>query len=45
MICRLHADVLMDIQICEIEGWDKMEYIAQLRALLNTLGGNYGGPK
>lgn len=45
MICRIHADVLMDIQICEVEGWDKMEYITQLRTLLNTLGGTCGGPK
>lgn len=38
MIERLYADILMDMQICEIEGWDKMEYINQLRELLNTLG-------
>ena len=45
MICRIHADILMDMQICEVEGWDKMEYITQLRSLLNTLGRTYGGSK
>lgn len=39
MILKLHADILMDMQICDIEGWDKMEYINQLQNLLNTLGG------
>lgn len=39
MIAKLHADILMDINICDIEGWDKMEYINELRELLNTLGG------
>ena len=42
MILKLHADILMDMQICDIEGWDKMEYINQLRSLLNTLGGENG---
>lgn len=39
MITKLHADILMDINICDIEGWDKMEYINELRELLNSLGG------
>lgn len=38
-ITKLYADILMDMQICEIEGWDKMEYINELRELLDTLGG------
>lgn len=38
MITRLENDILMDLQICEIEGWDKKEYINQLRDLLNSLG-------
>lgn len=38
MIIRLENDILMDLQMCEIEGWDKMEYINRLRALLNSLG-------
>lgn len=39
MITKLYADILMDINICDIEGWDKMEYINELRELLDTLGG------
>ncbi len=38
MITRLENDILMDLHICEIEGWDKKEYINQLRDLLNSLG-------
>ena len=39
MITKLYADILIDINICDIEGWDKMEYINELRELLNSLGG------
>lgn len=38
IITRLENDILMDLQICEIEGWDKKEFINKLRALLNSLG-------
>lgn len=38
MITRLERDILIDMQACEIEGWDKMEYIGQLRDLLNNFG-------
>ena len=38
IITRLENDILMDLQICEIEGWDKKEFINMLRALLNGLG-------
>lgn len=38
IITRLENDILMDLQICEIEGWDKKEFINKLRALLNGLG-------
>ena len=37
-ITKLYADILMDMQVCEIEGWDKMEYIAMLQNLLNSIG-------
>ncbi len=39
MIERLYQDILVDLVVCDIEGWDKMEYILQLRNLLDTLGG------
>ena len=35
---KLEADILMDMQICELEGWDRMEFINQLRDLLNSFG-------
>jgi hypothetical protein len=38
-ITRLEADILIDMAVCEIEGWDKLQYISQLRKILNTLGG------
>ena len=37
MITRLYADILADIQICEIEGWDRLEYIHQLQDTLNSI--------
>lgn len=39
MIVRLEKDIMMDLQICEIEGWDKTEYITLLREILINLGG------
>lgn len=38
MITRLEEDILADMMICEIEGWDKLEYINMLRDILNGLG-------
>ena len=35
---RLLNDILVDLQVCELEGWNKLEYIAELRDMLNTLG-------
>ena len=37
-ITRLPADIRFDMTVCEIEGWDKMEYINQLKELLNSFG-------
>lgn len=34
-IKRLYADILMDMGVCEIEGWDKMEFIRQLKATID----------
>ena len=39
MIERLYRDILIDMAVCEIEGWDKMEYIRLLRKVVDTLGG------
>lgn len=35
MITRLYADILVDMQVCEIEGWDKMEYLKMLKGIIN----------
>lgn len=40
MICKLESDILADMMICDIEGWDKMEYIRQIRAVINSYGLN-----
>jgi len=38
VIVRLLADIRIDLEICEIEGWDKTEYIKQLKKLLDSIG-------
>ena len=35
MITRIEADILADMQVCQIEGWDKTEYIRMLYELVN----------
>lgn len=35
---RLLADILADMQVCEFEGWDKLEYLNELREMLDGLG-------
>lgn len=37
MIHRVLADIVVDMQICEIEGWDKTEYIRILQDELNRI--------
>lgn len=50
MILRLYKDILMDMEICEVEGWDKLEYLRQLQEVINGfferrkgVHGNAGG--
>ena len=38
MIHRLLADIRIDLEVCEIEGWDKMEYIQTLQKEIGGLG-------
>lgn len=38
MIERLYRDILIDMTVCEIEGWDKMEYIKDLQEVINHFG-------
>lgn len=34
---RIYADILADMMVCDIEGYDKLEYIIELQDMLNTL--------
>lgn len=38
MIVKLLADINRDMMVCDIEGWDRMEYINMLRDIINGLG-------
>jgi hypothetical protein len=42
-ILRILKDVRIDLEICEIEGWDKTEYINLIRQLLNSIGEQNNG--
>ena len=42
-IFRILNDIRMDMEICEIEGWDKNEYLNLLKQLLNSIGGQNDG--
>ena len=35
---KLLADIKVDLMICEIEGWDKLEYIRQIQSLVCGIG-------
>ena len=34
-IVRLYQDILMDMQVCEIEGWDKTEFPKMIKEAVN----------
>lgn len=36
---RLLADIRFDLAVCEIEGWDKLEYLNELKNMIDDLGG------
>lgn len=38
MKLRLMSDIRTDLIVCEIEGWDKMEYLNELKELINSFG-------
>lgn len=42
-IVRILNDIRIDMEICEIEGWDKTEYLNLIRQLLNSIGGQNNG--
>ena len=33
-IYNLYRDILIDMMVCEIEGWDKLEYLNQLKSVI-----------
>ena len=35
---RILQDILVDLMICEIEAWDKREYIRELQSLIGSIG-------
>ncbi len=35
---KILADILIDLTICEIEGWSKREYINEIKKLVNSIG-------
>lgn len=41
---RLLANISLDLVICELEGWDKTEYLNELKDMINELGGEKNGP-
>ena len=48
MITHLYRDILVDFAVCDVEGWDKTEYIRELQDLVNSfkIGSNkYGEDK
>ena len=34
---NLLADIMVDLQICEIEGWCKLEYIKEIKKMINDI--------
>lgn len=43
MKLRLLADIRMDLMVCELEGWSKVEYLDELLALVEELRKKGGG--
>lgn len=37
MIKRLLVDILFDLSVCEIEGWNKREYVERLKNEIDNL--------
>ena len=34
---KLLSEILFDLMVCEIEGWSKLDYIAELKSLIDSL--------
>jgi len=35
---KLLQDIRVDLMVCEIEGWNKSEYIREIKKLINSIG-------
>ena len=40
---RLMRDILVDMTVCELEGWNRMEYLDELKDMIDGLRGQRGG--
>lgn len=43
MKLKLLQDILLDLNICEIEGYDKKQYINELRDMIDTIAAGFNG--
>lgn len=41
-IVSLYQNILMDMKVCEVEGWDRLEFIRELQNLLNAFTSQSG---
>ena len=39
---RLMRDILVDMTVCELEGWNRMEYLDELKDMIDGLRGQKG---
>ena len=37
---QLLKDIMFDMMVCEIEGWNKLDYINELKSLINSINTN-----
>jgi hypothetical protein len=37
MKTKLLADILFDMKVCELEGWDVMDYLKEIKALVDGI--------
>ena len=37
MKAKLLADILFDMQVCQLEGWDVLEYLLELQVLIASI--------
>jgi len=40
MKTKLLADILFDMQVCKLEGWDIMEYLKEIKSMLDSISIN-----